>query len=286
MNEEATAHRKRIIEQFTLQAQPFAGMPGHLESMRMLIEMSGVRRTDSVLDVACGPGLVACEFAPHAAHVTGIDLTPRMIELAQARQVEKGQHNLSWQVGDILPLPFPDEHFSVVLTRYSFHHFLDPMAVLEEMIRVCKIGGRVVIADVVMPADKADAYNLMETLRDPSHVKALSFPEMEGVIARSSLTEVQTAWYKFESELDKLLAASFPNPGDEQKIRKIFYEDLGVDRLGISACQRGDAIEYCVPILVVVGMRTPVRIDHRPAEKNFAGNPAAAAASRKITRSG
>jgi ubiquinone/menaquinone biosynthesis C-methylase UbiE len=256
MDEEATVHRRKIIDQFTLQAQPFAGLPGHSESMRMLIEMSGVGITDSVLDVACGPGLVACEFAPHAAHVTGIDITPKMIELARARQAEKGQQNLSWQIGDILPLPFPDEHFSVVLTRYSFHHFLDPMAVLVEMIRVCKFGGRVLVADVVMPANKADAYNRMEVLRDPSHVKALALPEMERIIARSGLSAVQTAWYKFESELDRLLAASFPNPGDERKIRELFHEDLGINRMGICASRCGDAIEYSVPILVTVGIKT------------------------------
>ena len=57
----------------------------------------------------------------------------------------KGLSNLTWKVGDILPLPFVDEPFSLVLSRYSFHHFLDPKAVLSEMIRVCRPGGRVMV---------------------------------------------------------------------------------------------------------------------------------------------
>lgn len=81
--------------------------------------MSGVSATDNVLDVACGPGLVACEFAAHAKHVTGIDITPMMIEQAKERQVSKGLTNISWQVGDVLPLPFSDMQFSIVLTRYT-----------------------------------------------------------------------------------------------------------------------------------------------------------------------
>ena len=45
--------------------------------------MAGVCPKDDVLDVACGPGLVACALAPAARHVTGIDITPAMIEQAR-----------------------------------------------------------------------------------------------------------------------------------------------------------------------------------------------------------
>ena len=53
-----------------------------------------------------------------------------MIAQAQARQDAEGLTNLTWLVGDAVPLPFPDNVFSVVVTRYSFHHLLDPNAVL------------------------------------------------------------------------------------------------------------------------------------------------------------
>src|SRR4029077_9768027 len=95
-----------------------------------------------------GPRRVACSVAEVARHVTGLDLTPAMIEQAQARQRSKGLTNLTWLVGDAVPLPFPDASFSVVSTRYSFHHFLDPEAVLAEMVRVCSPGGRVAVIDV------------------------------------------------------------------------------------------------------------------------------------------
>jgi ubiquinone/menaquinone biosynthesis C-methylase UbiE len=253
MQDVKKTHNRKIIEQFTLQAVPFALSPGHSGSMEMLIDLSGVSATDSVLDVACGPGLVACEFARHAGHVTGIDITPEMIGQARARQLEKKLVNMSWQVGDVSPLLFPDARFSIVITRYSFHHFLDPASVLAEMIRVCRPGGRVMVVDVVMPADKADAYNRLEILRDRSHVKALSIPEMEAIIGRSGLLNVRTAWYEFESDLEEILSRSFPNPGDSNKIRAMFHEDLGIDRMGIGVHKMGDAIHYAVPILVVVG---------------------------------
>ena len=229
-------HNLQIVDQFSRQAIPFAELPGHSQSMQMLIDMSGVSAGDLVLDVACGPGLVACEFAPFALHVTGLDLTPRMIEQAMERQRGRGLTNLSWQVGDVLPLPFPDASFSIVLTRYSFHHFLDPRAVLDEMLRVCRPGGKVMVIDVVQPPEKAAAYDRLEKLRDPSHVHALTIPEMAELISASGLAGVKTARYKVEGELEQQLKASFPNPGDDEIIRGLFRADLGSDlgwRLGV-----------------------------------------------------
>ncbi len=248
-------HNQRIVDQFSRQAVPFAELPGHSQSMQLLIDLSGVSASDTVLDLACGPGLVACEFAPFAHHVTGIDLTPKMIEQAEERQKARGLANLSFQVGDVLPLPFPDASFSVMLTRYSFHHFLDPKAVLEEMVRVCKPGGKILVIDVVQPPDKVEAYDRLEKLRDPSHVHALTYPEMAGLIAGSGLLEIRTARYKVEGELEQQLKASFPNPGDDEVIRAMFRADLVSDRLGLDIHRQGDEIRFAIPILVVAGKK-------------------------------
>jgi ubiquinone/menaquinone biosynthesis C-methylase UbiE len=256
MHDAKMKHNQTIVEQFSQQAIPFAQKPGHSDSMQMLIEMSGVSGGDQVLDVACGPGLVACAFAPHARQVTGIDITPAMIEQARKLQGERQLENLIWQVGDVLPLPFPDASFSVVLTRYSMHHFLNPDAVLAEMVRVCRPGGRVMVADVVLPPEKAGAYNRMERLRDPSHTRALTYPEMAELFGASGLTNIQTGHYKVEMELENQLRASFPNPGDADRIRRLFEADMGVDDLGVGARRQGAEILFAYPILVVVGEKS------------------------------
>ena len=253
--QDSAGHNRKIIEQFTLQAEPFSRLPGHSGSMQLLIEMAGVRGTDRVLDVACGPGLVACDIAAIAEHVTGIDLTPGMIQKARSLQSEKKLQNVDWRVGDVLPLPFDEASFSIVLTRYGFHHFLDPAAVLADMIRVCVPGGRVMVVDVVLPDDKVDAYNRMERLRDPSHVKALSSREMARLLDNSGLTYIRTALQKFESELEALLRGSFPAPGDAEVIRDLFRVDLTENRMGIDVHLDEGAIHYSVPILVVVGTK-------------------------------
>lgn len=248
-------HNDTIITQFTLQAVPFAELPGHSESMDMLIQCSGVCARDTVLDVACGPGIVTCKFAKHAAHVTGLDLTPTMIEEAGKRQQEQNLTNVSWHIGDVLPLPFPDAHFSCVVTRYSFHHFLDPMAVLLEMVRVCKPDGRVMVVDAVLPSEKIHAYNRMEQLRDPSHTQALSFDEMAAAIETSGLINITTGRYKVEMELEQQLAASFPLSGGKNTLRQMFQADIEKDAMGVGVHRMGSEIRFAYPILITVGQK-------------------------------
>ncbi len=73
--------RRLVLDQFTRQAEPFARLPAHSteESIRLVSEAAGIVADDTILDVACGPGLLACALARTARHVTGIDPRPARI---------------------------------------------------------------------------------------------------------------------------------------------------------------------------------------------------------------
>lgn len=250
-------HHQQIINQFTQQAIPFAQLPGHLDSIDLLLELTNPTRQDSVLDLACGPGLVACAFARHAGQVTGIDITPAMLEQAAKRQQKQGLDNLLWQLGDVQALPYTDNSFSLVITRYSFHHFQQPQQALAEMIRVCRPGGTVLVADVALPPEKAAAYDRLEIIRDPSHTHALTTAEFSSLFLNSGLHDCKQAGYTVELELEAQLRASFPLPGDEERIRALVIADIGRDQLGINARYQDGAVQYSVPISVYVG-RKPI----------------------------
>ena len=160
-NDSSSLHNESIISQFTKQAIPFTHLSEHSNQygLELMVELAKPQKGDTVLDVACGPGIVACQLAKFVSSVTGIDITPAMIEQAKQMQKEKKLNNLTWEIGDILTLPFDDSSFSLVITRYSFHHLLNPLQVLEEMIRVCKQDGRIVIIDVAPESNKVDEYN-------------------------------------------------------------------------------------------------------------------------------
>jgi len=252
-------HRETILQQFTRQAAAFAASPemNNEEALRLLVENSRAGRDDTVLDVACGPGLVVGAFAPIVKHAMGIDLVPAMIEKARVLQAAKQLTNVSWQVADVLPLPFPDSSFSIVTSRYAFHHLQEPRGALSEMTRVCRSGGRVVLCDVAASLDpkKAAAYNRMEKLRDPSHVRALSLAEMQVLFDEVGLADRRENFYRVEFELEHLLKGSLPNPGDADAIRRLFLEALAEDALGVNArCVQGQ-IFFAYPIAVLCGRK-------------------------------
>ena len=179
--------RQLIVDQFTRQAVPFSEMHARDEAelYRLLTDTAGIGPADEVLDVGCGPGLVACEVARVARHVTGVDLTIAMIEQARARQLSLGLANMTWAIGDAQPLAFPDDAFSRVITRYTFHHFSDPAGVFAEMVRVCRPGGRVTVCDVFATSpEQGEAFDQMERYRDPSHTRALQRVELDGLFSR------------------------------------------------------------------------------------------------------
>lgn len=154
-----TAHQDRILDQFTRQATPFrtAGTITDANALRMIVEAAAPSPGDTVLDVACGGGIVVCAFAPHVKHATGIDMTPAMLDRARQHAAESGIGNVTWDRGDVTALPYPDGAFEIVVTRFSMHHLLDPLGVLREMVRVCAPGGRVVVVDMYASDDPAKA---------------------------------------------------------------------------------------------------------------------------------
>lgn len=239
-------HSDLILDQFTRQAVPFAtaAVIKDEAALKLLVEFAGAGPADTVLDVACGPGLVVCAFAKVVRHATGIDITPAMLDRARVYAAEQGVSNVTWRQGDVLPLPWPDGAFTIVTARFAFHHFLDPLAVLREMARVCAPGGTVLVADSAPAAAKADAFNRMELLRDPSHVRALPLAEHVELFRQAELPEPRLTQYRREGDLEGLIARSFPKPGDADRIRAIFAESLADDALDMQVRRDGDRIVF------------------------------------------
>jgi ubiquinone/menaquinone biosynthesis C-methylase UbiE len=248
-------HDDAIRDQFTRQARAFnAAAPiADEKALQMIVDAAGAGSDDTVLDVACGGGLVARAFAPHVRHATGIDLTPAMLDQARRAAAERGLTNTTWDQGDVATLPYPDGSFTVVATRFSFHHFLDPAAVLREMVRVCAPCGAVVVVDTCASEDaaKGAAFNRLERLRDPSHARSLSLSELKGLFRAVGLPAPSVASYELRDEVRNLLARSFPNPGDEAKIVALFRASASDDRLGIPVRLDGETIHYAYPVTIL-----------------------------------
>jgi ubiquinone/menaquinone biosynthesis C-methylase UbiE len=101
------------------------------------------------------------------ARAEGIDITDAMVSRAQTLAQEKNLSNTRFRTGNALALPYVSQSFDLVTTRFSFHHFPEPLAVLKEMKRVAKKGGKVCVVDMLASTDpvKAANFNRFEVLK-------------------------------------------------------------------------------------------------------------------------
>jgi ubiquinone/menaquinone biosynthesis C-methylase UbiE len=251
---DSAQHQAEILDQFTKQAEPFLKRHGEGSDrlLSLMADCASPRADDKLLDVACGPGIVSCFFAPNVNQVTGLDMVPAMIERARRLQSERGLQNIDWKLGECTSLPFPDAAFDCVVTRFSFHHFLEPLIALREMKRVCKPGGRVVAADVT-PGEEAQArFNQWEILRDPSHTRALAAVEFRSLGENAGLKLCREENFALAMNFDDLLKGSFPRAGDENRLRSLFDESIrsGRDDLGVAARREDGNIWITYPVTI------------------------------------
>ncbi|HEY6445596.1 MAG TPA: methyltransferase domain-containing protein [Acidobacteriaceae bacterium] len=246
-------HHEEIVDQFTRQAAGFAGSPTARSEdiLERMVRMARPQPADTALDVASGPGLLVCSLARMVRHATGIDLTPAMLEQARRSQAAERVENVTWRQGDVSALPWRAGSFDIVTCRFAFHHFPDPLAVLRQMRRVCRAGGRIVVADSAPAADKAATFNAMETMRDPSHTRALPVEEMTELFVAAGLPEPQVESTRLGLELDEFLSRSYPREGDEAKIRAMFERALTDDAMDVQPQRAGERIRFSVPVAIV-----------------------------------
>jgi ubiquinone/menaquinone biosynthesis C-methylase UbiE len=103
------------------------------------------RATGNVLDVACGYGMNFAHLL-NATHITGVDFSPVMLTMAHAHVRTLGLSADLFE-GDAEALDFSDNSFDTVISALSTCSFLNPITALQEMRRVCKPDGRILLLE-------------------------------------------------------------------------------------------------------------------------------------------
>jgi SAM-dependent methyltransferase len=123
---------------------------------RRLIERAAIKDGESVLDIACGSGTLATDIKKRRpkANVAGIDGDPKILARARLKAMDTGLAiDFRYAVSD--ELPYKAHSFDVVVSTLFFHHLADAAkaASADEIRRVLRLGGRVLIADWGRPQD-------------------------------------------------------------------------------------------------------------------------------------
>ena len=125
---------------------------------RRAVQLCNVTPSDHVLDAACGTGDLAEAFAAAgAASVCGVDFTVQMLDIARlkaARRRPATRQRLSYQLSDVMALPFDDASFDIVSIAFGIRNVTDAGGALRELGRVLRPGGRIMVLEFSQPANR------------------------------------------------------------------------------------------------------------------------------------
>lgn len=234
---EENRQRDRVRERFTRTAEVFSSfvLTARAGEAQRLVKMAAPLASEAALDVACGPGTFALQFVPRVRAVVGLDVTPALLAQAYAAACAAGVSNLSLVCGDAVSLPFASDSFDIISCGYSLHHMSDAAAVLREFARVVRRGGRVAVADMIIPPPgRPEVNNAIEQARDPSHVRTLrpeeflALIEAAGLLVRESRAVVAPRSFKF------WMSVGGRQPGEEayEATRRLMAQSIAGDSSG------------------------------------------------------
>lgn len=127
----------------------------HRSWKRRVVDLAKSAPGTTALDLCCGTGDISFALAKSGADVTGLDFSPQMLEVAATRHhyLKPQTSNLKFIQGDAQQLPFPDHSFEVVTVGYGLRNLPDWARGVEEMKRVARPGGRIIVLDFGKPAN-------------------------------------------------------------------------------------------------------------------------------------
>jgi len=159
--------------------------PGRVQAIQRMSIPSG----DRLLEVGIGTGINACLY-PRDCNVTGIDLSAPMLEKARGRFARKGIRNVRLQKMDAATLKFADDTFDIVYAPYLISVVPDPVAVVREMYRVCRPGGRIIFLNHFRSENRALAWIERGISPFTVHIGFKSDLDLPAFLAQSNLNPV------------------------------------------------------------------------------------------------
>ena len=254
-------HHEVIRREFSKQAPRFGGKGLALadpEHLQWVVDNLDLRHHFDVLDVAAGTGHLSRAIAPCVRRVVALDLTPEMLLHGRREAKDAGLTNIVFECGIAEGLPYPNESFDLVVSRFSIHHFEDPPIQIGEMARVCRPGGRVAVIDLVSPDDAglAATHNRLERVRDLSHARALSARELTIVVRNAGLKILRTVSREVEVSVDRWLDLTAVTTDRRRTIIEEFTQELnGLSTTGMRPFMRDNELMLVQTWVIAVGVK-------------------------------
>lgn len=199
------------VNQFGTNAEYYLASEVHSKGADLEQLVTVVRQRPSVraLDLGCGAGHVAYAFARGgASRVVAYDPSAEMLSVVGQEASRRGHHTIEAMVGAAEQLPFENDSFDLVVTRYSAHHWANVPQALKECSRILAASGRLIVVDVVAPESPLldTSLQVVEFLRDASHVRNYRISEWRDMQKAAGFNESSVKSWKIAIDFPSWIA--------------------------------------------------------------------------------
>jgi ubiquinone/menaquinone biosynthesis C-methylase UbiE len=212
MNQTKSMDQHEIsVRQFGSTAEKYLASTVHSAGadLERLTERAKAAPDSSMLDLGCGAGHASFALARGGARrIVACDPAAPMLEVVRKEAAARGHPQIETLAGPAERLPCDDESFDCVVTRYSAHHWLDVRRAIQEIGRVLKPGGRIIVIDVLSPENPLfdTALQTVEILRDCSHVRDYRESEWYAMFRAANFSGPTTVRWKLPMQFDAWVA--------------------------------------------------------------------------------
>jgi ubiquinone/menaquinone biosynthesis C-methylase UbiE len=198
---DVTARRPTGFLGRSMYRQPVGHEPSFVQVMKWLGPLNG----DRCLEIGCGGGvLLERVLTAGAGSVAGLDHSPDMLALSMKRNAEAlATERLALKLGDASSIPWADQSFDAVFTANMFFYVEDPAAVLDEVFRVLRPGGRLVIHTAPGPLPRPSLKKWWVLIPMISAMNVHTDEEMADLYKNAGFTDVTVSSQRFFQQLSR-----------------------------------------------------------------------------------
>lgn len=221
-----------------------------IQRMRDLLRFARIPADARVLDVGTGGGQLALLLAEDGVRdIVGVDLSPVILEVAEYRRLTRSQgalNNVTFRQAAAQTLPFGDEWFDVAICRLVLDHTQKPDAILQEMARVLKIGGVLILADLAGADDpvRRATQNAIEERRNSAYVATRTVEKYRLLLNNAGFTIESEKTAVYDREVEEWLADMDADPSSRAVVRDMMEAGIETDASGLHARRQGARLVF------------------------------------------
>ncbi|MFN8446426.1 MAG: methyltransferase domain-containing protein [Caldilineaceae bacterium] len=219
-----------------------------LQRQRQLLKFGQLPPDLSVIEIGAGSGQLSQDLAQDGAEeVVGIDISAAMLEAAEYQRLSRTNdtaERVSFRLAAANAIPFADARFDAAIMHTLLHHSQKPASILQEIGRVLKSNGILLLAELIGSDDavKRATYNAIEERRSPAHAQVRTAEQLRKLITAAGFTIEAEKVVTFDRDFDEWLNEYLVDETRREVVRKMVEAGFEANAAGLNVRRQGERL--------------------------------------------